>query len=117
MRLLEEVVRAASGYETIKRVLVWGSFISEKPEPNDLDYSILVSVDHYRTTVHAEDRRFLVPVDARQFYGVDKSHLVIKDYPIERYAESLLFLCSARKGTPRGIVEIALRGQMEEPTR
>ncbi|MBC8136067.1 MAG: hypothetical protein H8F28_09300 [Fibrella sp.] len=91
-RLLSEVVSAAREYPTIKRMLVWGSFVSDKLEPNDLDYSFVCSVMHRDRMVRDEHRRFLVPSEARIFYGVDRSYLEIKDYPIERFAEQMLFL-------------------------
>ena len=42
-QLLTRIVEAAKAYPTIKRVLVWGSFVTSKAEPNDLDYSIVVA--------------------------------------------------------------------------
>jgi hypothetical protein len=110
-RLLSDVVNAAREYPTIKRVLIWGSFVTDKLEPNDLDYSLVVSVLHSKIVVRPEHRRLIVPSEARIFYGVDKSYLEIVDYPIERYAEKLLFLCNSRTSGrrpafPRGIVEI-----------
>lgn len=114
--LLGQIVEAATAYPTIKRVLVWGSFASTKLEPNDLDYSVVVSVDHDLTRIASEHNRFFVPFDARLFYGVDKSFLVIKDYPLEEYVERLDFLCRDRQKRPRGIIEITVRGQIaEEP--
>lgn len=105
-RLLDEVIAAARNYPTIKRVLVWGSFVSAKPEPNDLDYSLVVSVTHGDATVQPEHRRFLVARDARTFYGTDRGYFEIRDYPVEPFAERLLFIAASRTGTPRGIVEI-----------
>lgn len=112
--LLRQVVAAAGAYRTIKRVLVWGSFVTDKDEPNDLDFSIVVSVDHPQTRIDRPHRRFFVPVDARQFYGVDRNYLVIKDYPIEEYAERLDFVCRTRRKLPVGIIEISLRGESVE---
>lgn len=89
--LLRQIVEAAKAYPTIKCVLVWGSFTSSKPEPNDLDYSAAVSVGHPRTIIAPEHRRFIVPVEARQFYGVDKSYLVIPDYPLAQYTKNWIF--------------------------
>jgi predicted nucleotidyltransferase len=110
--LLRQIVEAAKAYPTIKRVLVWGSFASSKPEPNDLDYSVVVSVDHDETQVLSEHNRFFVPFDARLFYGADRNYLVVKDYPLEEYVERLDFLCRTRRGKPRGILEINLRGEV-----
>ncbi len=108
--LLEQAVEAAKLYPSIKRVLVWGSFSTDKPEPNDLDYSIIVSVDHYRVQIQNEHRRLFVPLYARQYYGVDRYHLVLKDYPLEEYAEGIAFMCLSKEGAERGIVEINIRG-------
>lgn len=43
--LLRQIVEAAGKYETIKRILVWGSFVTAKCEPNDLDYSCSLGWD------------------------------------------------------------------------
>lgn len=110
-RLLTDVVNAAKLYPTIKRVLVWGSFVSAKAEPRDLDYSVVVSVDHRGSLVAAEHRRFLVPVDARAYYGIDKGYFAIPDYPLEHYQSRLEFMLQRRDGGARGIVEISLRGE------
>ena len=112
-RLLQLIVEVARNYPTIKRILVWGSFITSKAEPNDLDYSIVVSVEHNRTRIDLPPRRFLVPFEARQFYDVDKSYLVIQDYPLPRYIELVDFVCASRIGI-FGILEISLRGETAE---
>ena len=109
--LLRQIVDAAREYDNIKRILVWGSFVSNKLEPVDLDYSLIVSIEHGRTDVRRGHRRFLVPADARRHYGVDRSYLVIKDYPLDVSAERLDFICRTREQAPRGIVEISLRGE------
>jgi hypothetical protein len=110
--LLRQVVEAAIVYPTIKRVLVWGSFVTTKPEPGDLDYSIVVSVMHKPVQIAAEHRRFFVPFDAHMHYGVDRGYLVIFDYPLETYVEQVDFLCQTRSLRPCGIVEISLRGEV-----
>lgn len=114
--LLRLLIEAARSYPTIKRVLLWGSFVTDKPEPNDLDYSIVVSVGHPLTQVAPEHRRFFVPSDARRFYGADANYLVIYDYPLERYIERMDFLCHRRDKQPCGIVEIHLHGEFTGET-
>lgn len=109
--LLRLVVEAAKAYPTIKRILVWGSFVTSKPEPNDLDYSVIVSNRHGETNILNEHRRFFLQFDARMHYGVDPGYLIIADYPLMRYVESLDFLCRTRLLHPRGIVEIGIRGE------
>lgn len=106
--LLKSVVVAAHDYPTIKRVLIWGSFISTKPNPGDLDYSIVVEAGHSSGQIAERHRRFFVPSEARLFYGVDRGYLLVYDFPIERYAELLMFLCRDRRGEWRGIVEIPI---------
>lgn len=110
--LLREVVEAAKSYASIKRILVWGSFVTAKPEPGDLDYSIVVSVGHYRTDVLASHRRFFIPSLARRHYGADFAYLVIGDYPLEYYVDRLDFMCHEDTGRPCGIIEIGIRGEI-----
>jgi hypothetical protein len=109
--LLRQVVEAAKAYPTIKRVLVWGSFVTAKPEPGDLDYSIVVSSMYQPTHIAPEHRRFFAPFEARLHYGVDRGYLVIFDYPLETYIELVDFLCHTRHRRPCGMVEISLRGE------
>ena len=56
--LLGQVVAAVKSCSTIKRVLVWGSFVTDKPEPNDLDYSNVVSIDHRDALIAEPHRNF-----------------------------------------------------------
>jgi hypothetical protein len=114
--LLRLLVEAAKQYSSIKRGLVWGSFRTSKPEPNDLDCSLVVSTLHRQIPIAAEHQRFLVPAIARQHYGLDTGYLVIYDYPLEKYIEQVDFLCQTRRGRPRGILEISLRGEKGENT-
>jgi uncharacterized protein DUF6932 len=109
--LLRQVVEAAKDYPTIKRVLLWGSFVTAKPEPNDLDYSLVVSLTHHRTQISPQHRRFFIPSAARQYYGVDKSYLVIKDYPLDVYVDRVDFVCRDRAHRACGILEISIRGE------
>jgi hypothetical protein len=104
--LLRLIVENARKYPTIKRVLIWGSFVSAKPEPGDLDYSIVVEVRHNTTTIEPYDRRFFVPYEAHLHYGADRGFLVLKDYPPEAYAEAILFFSQDRDGKQRGILEV-----------
>ena len=108
--LLRLVVESARKYPTIKRVLIWGSFVSAKPEPGDLDYSIVVGVRHRLVTIDPADRRFFSPFDAHLRYGVDRGFLVVYDYPPESYAEQLIFLCEDRDGGRHGILEVSCHG-------
>ena len=108
--LLRLVVESARKYPTIKRALIWGSFVSAKPEPGDLDYSIVVDIRHRSVTIHPVDARFFVPFDANIHYGVDRGFLVVYDYPPESCAEQLIFLCEDRDGKRHGILEVSCHG-------
>jgi len=111
--LLRQVVEAAKAYTTIKRVLIWGSFVTDKLEPADLDFSLVVSINHWQTKINDEHRRFFVPSEARLRYGVDRSFLILPDYPLEPYIESLDFLCHTRTKRECGIVEISIHGEIK----
>ena len=112
--LLRHVAGATANYPTIKRILVWGSFVTSQPEPNDLDYSIVVSITHKWAQIAAAHRRFLLPFDARLHYGADVGYLAIPDYPLDRYVQLLDFLCHTRTLSSCGIVEISLWGENKE---
>ena len=70
---LRLVVEAATHYPEIKRVLVWGIYVTVKPEPNGLKYSLAVSYAFNIADAAPERRRFLDPLEAWVFYGVDKN--------------------------------------------
>ena len=109
--LLRLIVERARNYSTIKRVLIWGSFVSAKLEPGDLDYSIVVNPRHQITSIAQADSRFFTPIDAKIYYGVDKGYLVLYEYPPEYYAEAILFFCQDREGWLHGILEVSCDGQ------
>ena len=108
--LLRFIVESARKFPTIKRVLLWGSFVSAKPEPADLDYSIVVDPRHRSITIEPEDKRFFVPFDANIRYGVDRGYLLLYEYPPELYAEFVLFFCRDRDGRQHGILEVSCYG-------
>ena len=108
--LLSLIVESARKYPTIKRVLLWGSFVSSKPEPGDLDYSIVADPRHRSVRIEPEDERFFVPFTARLRYGVDPSYLMLYEYPLESYIELMDILCHDRRRCPRGIVEVSCYG-------
>ena len=112
--LLAEVVAAARPYPTIKRVLVWGSLVTDAEAPRDLDYSIVVAVTHIQAEVAKQHRRFLAPLDARRYYGVDRRYMLVPDFPLDEYADLVHFLLHDRAGRARGILEISLRGEIGE---
>lgn len=92
-------------------MLIWGSFVTAKPEPADLDFSVVVSITHRQTQLKDEHRRFFVPYEARLHYGVDRGYLVIPDYPLDIYIEFLDFLCHTRTKRECGIAEISIHGE------
>lgn len=47
------------------------------------------------------------------YYGADKKYLVLRDYPLESYADDVDFLRLGRDGSERGIVEISVRGEYQ----
>ena len=108
--LLHEVVQAAGFYPTIKRILVWGSFVTDKPEPNDLDYSLVVGVGHEFVQISPVHTRFLVPVVARKQYGADSGFLVIRDMNLSLFVDRLEFI-RHNYHAEVGVLEITLRGE------
>ena len=108
--LLNEVVQAADFYPTIKRILVWGSFVTSKPEPNDLDYSLVVGVGHRSIEIELIHARFLVPIRAKIQYGSDPGFLILQDNDLSSYTDRLDFI-SRKSGQEIGIIELCIRGE------
>jgi len=108
--LLRLIVESARKYPTIKRILIWGSFVSAKQEPADLDYSIVVDPRHSTTAIEPADRRFFVPYDANLYYGADRGYLVLREYPLDDYFQKLELICHDRRKRPRGILEVSYHG-------
>jgi hypothetical protein len=104
--LLRLIVTRAARYETIKRILVWGSWPTAKPEPGDLDYSLIVDPRHSRAMIADEDERYFVPAAARLRYGTHLSTLVIKEWPLADYLAFMRLICFDRDRNPRGVLEV-----------
>lgn len=114
LRLLREVVGAALFYASIKRVLLWGSFVSGKEEPNDLDYSFVVGISHKVTDIAPEHRIYLNPRQAMMRWGVDAGFVEIIDFPLSQYLDRVELLTQRRGDTrQRGIIEISLWGERQ----
>src|SRR5438128_11741194 len=58
--LLRRVVEAALDYPTIKRILLWGSVVTDRSDPQDLDYSLYWSVNHHMNGNATAQRRHLI---------------------------------------------------------
>jgi hypothetical protein len=104
--LLRLIVTRAARYETVKRILVWGSWPTARPEPADLDYSLIVDPRHQRAMIADEDERYFVPPAAQLRYGTHRGTLVIKEWPLPDYMRFLRLVCHDRRRQPRGILEI-----------
>ena len=107
--LLTEVVNAAGRYATIKRILVWGSFVTDKLEPNDLDYTLVVGAGHEFAKISPAHARFLLPIEAKKQYGADSGFLVVSDHKLSLFVDRLDFIM--HNYVEVGVIEISLRGE------
>lgn len=91
--------------EIISRIIVWGSFITAKPNPADADilWVTLPTFDRSHLTVQVDV--LFDPVLARRLYGID----VLSIPEDSAYLPTLLDgLAVTRAFTKRGLVEVRL---------
>lgn len=102
---LERIFRLASATGQVARFVVFGSFITEKPEPNDVDVFLLMK-DSFDVSQLAGEARFLFD------HAVAQAHFGTSVFWLRRLAahpteqDAITHWQIKRDGTRRGIVEI-----------
>ena len=121
MRGLDEVVRKLNGCHGLRGNL-WldGSFLTEKIDPEDVDYLLCVASDLYENDpavraavdwASAEDRHFSHYCDAYKWIEYTSGHPLFKNAVRER-ADWTQWYGTSRGGVPKGIVVISLPALM-----
>jgi len=86
-----------AGRAGVRRIVVNGSFVTEVPEPNDVDCVLLVGAEFDRTAPAAVELLAGLP-----FISMD----LVGDELFQEFIENLF--ATDRKGAPKGMVEIIL---------
>ena len=104
---LQAVLSLAAGTGKLRRVFVWGSFVSTKASPKDVDLLLIVAEDFERQSVAWAARVVFDSAQARLLYESDVfwARDSIGDKTLELWLETYQISRSFRK---RGIVELEL---------
>jgi hypothetical protein len=102
---LEKLFDQAARSGIAKRIIMAGSFVTAKPEPNDLDCIIvldpaIIGISLQPFEYHLVSRRL-----ARRMFGGDVMPALDQSMALQQYLE---FFQTTRDGTRVGIVEIQL---------
>lgn len=102
---LEKLLSDAKLSTVVRRVLIAGSYVTEKAEPNDFDCIIIMEFSILSRTLSALEYNLVSRRAARQQYGGD----VVAVLPgSEQYFQYLEFFQTNRDGEKVGVVEIDL---------
>jgi predicted nucleotidyltransferase len=104
---LEEIIKLAKSTKKLERVIIWGSFVSEKEYPQDIDLLLIVKSDFILDKVEAETKKVFNYVEGRITFNADifwvKSS--IGEESINLFLETYQI---TRDFKTRGIVEVVL---------
>lgn len=102
---LSILMKEAAAANIVKRVLIAGSYVTIKPEPNDFDCLIVLDKSIRDRELRPFEYRFLSRRLARKLFGGDLVAQLEESAALEEY---LQFFQTTRDGSPVGIVEIEL---------
>jgi predicted nucleotidyltransferase len=109
-RRLQRIWTLASATKKVARFVVFGSFVSEEPEPNDVDVVLVMRDDFILKQISGEARMLFdhavanVEFGASIFWYPESAAFSLGQLPIERWQLK-------RDKTRRGIVEIVAEEQ------
>ena len=103
---LQRIYQIVKGTGNLQQLIIFGSYITAKPEPNDVDVVIIFSDDFDLTVCSEEVKRLLDHQQAENEFGasifwIRPSLLLFQT--LEEFVESWQV---KRDGTRRGIVEV-----------
>lgn len=100
---LEKLISDAKSSAIVRRIIVAGSFVTAKAEPNDFDCILIMEFSILTKTLTALEYNLVSRRAARRLYGGD----VVSVLPgSEQYFQYLDFFRTNRDGEKVGVVEI-----------
>ena len=104
-RGLQALLDEAGKSGIVRRVIVAGSFVTNKSEPNDFDAIVVLDPAVVNQTLRPREYNLVSRKMARRLYGGDVLVAVDGSASLAKY---LNFFQTNRAGEPVGVVEIAL---------
>lgn len=103
---LERICRAARASGHVARFIVFGSFVTEKPEPNDVDVFLLMD-DAFDTSQLTGEARLLFDHTTAQAHFGASVFWVRRAAALEGEQATVEYWQVKRGGGERGIIEVA----------
>jgi Family of unknown function (DUF6932) len=100
-KLLDEAAKSG----IVKRMIVAGSFVTAKIEPNDYDCLLVLDASVTRRTPRPFEYNLVSRRAARRIFGGDVVPAIEGSAALDEYLE---FFQTSRCGRPAGVVEIKL---------
>jgi len=104
---LERIYRLATSTRQVARMVVFGSFVTSKPEPNDVDVFLLME-DTFDLGQVLGEARFLFDLTIAQIYFGASVLWMCRRSTLGGEAATIDDWQTKRDGSRRGIVEILL---------
>lgn len=104
-RGLQELLDEAGQSGIVRRIVVAGSFVTNKSEPNDFDAIVVLDPAVVNQTLRPREYNLVSRKMARRLYGGDVLAAVDGSASLAKY---LKFFQTNRAGEPVGVVEIML---------
>jgi hypothetical protein len=102
---LERLVEESAKTPIVKRLIVGGSFVTAKPEPNDFDCILVLDPAIIQTRLRPFEYNLISRRMARRMFGGDVLSALDGSEALNQYLE---FFQTTRDGERVGIVEVAL---------
>ncbi len=103
---LQRIYQIAKDTGNLQQLIIFGSYITAKPEPNDVDVVIIFSDDFDLTVCSEEVRRLLDHQQAENEFGASIFWIRPSLLLLETLDEFIESWQVKRDGTRRGIVEV-----------
>ena len=103
---LQQIYQLAKGTEHLQQFLIFGSYITTKPEPNDIDIVLIFDDDFDITTCSVEVRKLLNHQQTETELGASIFWMRPSLLFLETLEEFIKGWQVKRDGTRRGIIEV-----------
>ena len=103
---LQRIYQIVKGTGNLQQLIIFGSYITAKPEPNDVDVIIIFSDDFDLTVCSEEVKRLLNHQQAENEFGASIFWIRPSLLLFETLDEFIESWQAKRDGTRRGIIEV-----------
>ena len=105
---LRRIYQLASATGKLTRLVIFGSYVTTKPDPNDVDVILVMANDFRLHTCDAETRLLFDHREAEKEFGASIFWIRPSLLILETLETFIAYWQITRNGTRRGIVEVRL---------